>query len=160
MHIYIGSAGSSLLCVDFLKLWRTGAPLHCGAQASHCSGFSRCGAQALGHEGFSSWGSRAWAQYSWRMGLVASKPMGSCQTRDWICIGRQILNHWKSPQNYILRALHTCQWVATLEVSLDFFKNSSSQRVVPRLAVSASPRNLWDTQIFRLLLRPTKSEIL
>ena len=31
----------------------------CGAQASHCGGFSYCGAQALDCEGFSSRGSRA-----------------------------------------------------------------------------------------------------
>ena len=28
--------------------WRGGATLHCGARASHCSGFSFCRAQALG----------------------------------------------------------------------------------------------------------------
>ena len=31
-----------------LSLWQTEATLHCGAQASHCSGFSCCRAQALG----------------------------------------------------------------------------------------------------------------
>ena len=31
-----------------LSLWQTEATLHCGAQASPCSGFSCCGAQALG----------------------------------------------------------------------------------------------------------------
>ena len=34
-------------CTGFLLLRRAGATLHCGAQASHCSGFS-CGTQALG----------------------------------------------------------------------------------------------------------------
>ena len=29
-------------------MWRAGATLHCGAGATHCSGFSRCGAWALG----------------------------------------------------------------------------------------------------------------
>ena len=33
----------------FLWLWRVGSTRHCGAQASHCGGFSYCGAQALGH---------------------------------------------------------------------------------------------------------------
>ena len=44
----------------------SGATLHCGAQASHCSGFSYCGARALGARasvvvarGLSSCGSRA-----------------------------------------------------------------------------------------------------
>ena len=31
-----------------LSLWQTEATLHCGAQASHCSGFSCCRAQAVG----------------------------------------------------------------------------------------------------------------
>ena len=35
------------------------ATLHCRAQASHCSGFSRCRAWALQHEGFSSSGAQA-----------------------------------------------------------------------------------------------------
>ena len=35
-----GCAGSSLLCVYFLQLWRVGAALRCSVQASHCSGFS------------------------------------------------------------------------------------------------------------------------
>ena len=29
-------------------MWRAGATLHCGARASHCSGFSCRGARALG----------------------------------------------------------------------------------------------------------------
>ena len=61
-----GCVGSSLLHMGFLQLWRAGATLHCGAQASHCSGFSCCGACALGTQasvvvahGLSSCGSRA-----------------------------------------------------------------------------------------------------
>ena len=46
--IYFGCLGSSLLCVGFLQLRRVGATLHCGAQASHCGGFSYCRAQVLG----------------------------------------------------------------------------------------------------------------
>ena len=37
-----------MLHVGFLQLWRAGATLHCGVQASHCGGFSCCRAQALG----------------------------------------------------------------------------------------------------------------
>ena len=36
-------------------------------------------------------------QWLWHRGLVASKPVGFPQTRDWTCvpcIGKQILNHW------------------------------------------------------------------
>ena len=58
--------GCSLLCAGFLQLRRAGATLACGAQASHCSGFSCYGAQALGMWalvvvacGLSSCGSRA-----------------------------------------------------------------------------------------------------
>ena len=47
LFIY-GCTGSSLLHTGFLQLWRAGATLRCGAQASHCGIFSCCGAQALG----------------------------------------------------------------------------------------------------------------
>ncbi|XP_057579657.1 mis18-binding protein 1 isoform X2 [Hippopotamus amphibius kiboko] len=50
---------ASLLHSGFLKLWRVGATLHLGAQASYCSGFSCCVAQALEHLGFNSCGMRA-----------------------------------------------------------------------------------------------------
>ena len=43
-----GCVESSLLRVGFLYLRRAGATLCCGAQTSHCGGFSCCGAQALG----------------------------------------------------------------------------------------------------------------
>ena len=58
--------GSSLLRTGFLWLWRAGASLCGGAQASHCGGLSCCGTQALGMgasvvvaRGLSSCGSRA-----------------------------------------------------------------------------------------------------
>ena len=61
-----GCVGSSLLRAGFLLLWRAGATLLCGEQASHCGGFSCCRAQALGvwasvvvARGLSSCGSRA-----------------------------------------------------------------------------------------------------
>ena len=59
MDFIFGCVGSSLLR-------RAGAPVCCGARASHCSGFSCCGAQALGARasvvvahGLSSCGARA-----------------------------------------------------------------------------------------------------
>ena len=49
IYLFIfGCVGSSLLRTGFLQLWRAGATLRCGAQASHCGGFSCCAAQALG----------------------------------------------------------------------------------------------------------------
>ena len=51
LFIFIfGCVGSSLLHAGFLWLRRAGATIRCGAQASHCSGFSCCGAQALGEQ--------------------------------------------------------------------------------------------------------------
>ena len=47
LFIY-GCIASTLLRTGFLQLQRAGAILHCGAQASHCSGFSCCRAWALG----------------------------------------------------------------------------------------------------------------
>ena len=44
-----------------------------------------------------SMGSRAWAQQSWRTGLVALRHVGSSRTRDRTripCIGKWFLNHW------------------------------------------------------------------
>ena len=46
--IIFGCAGSLLLRAGPLQLWRAGATLRCGAQASHCGGLSRCGARAPG----------------------------------------------------------------------------------------------------------------
>ena len=46
--ISFGCVGSSLLHAGFLQLRWAGATLWCGAQASHCSGFSCCRARALG----------------------------------------------------------------------------------------------------------------
>ena len=43
-----GCAGSSLIRMGFLSLQHAGPTLPCGAQVSHCSGFSCCGAQASG----------------------------------------------------------------------------------------------------------------
>ena len=61
-----GCVGSFLLHVGFLQLRQAGATLRCGAQASHCAGFSCCRARALGVRasvvavrGLSSCGSRA-----------------------------------------------------------------------------------------------------
>ena len=63
---FFGCVGSSLLRTGFLQLQRAGATLWCGAQASHCRGFSCCRAGALGTRpsevmarGLSSFGSRA-----------------------------------------------------------------------------------------------------
>ena len=48
LFIIFGCTRSSLLCMGFLYLPRTGATLCCCVQASHCSGISCCGTQALG----------------------------------------------------------------------------------------------------------------
>ena len=49
IYLFIfGCIGSSLLCTGFLQLWRVEATLHCGAQASHCGGFSHGRARAPG----------------------------------------------------------------------------------------------------------------
>ena len=45
--VYFDWTGSSLLRLGFLWLWPVGATVLCGAEASHCSGFSGCGAGAL-----------------------------------------------------------------------------------------------------------------
>ena len=88
-------------CTGFLQLWTVGATLRCGAQPSHCGGFSCCGAWALGvrasvaaARGLSSCGTGA--QQLWHTGLVAPRHGGSSRTRDRTCvpcIGRWILNH-------------------------------------------------------------------
>ena len=85
LFIY-GCVGSSFLCEGFLQLWRAGATLHRGVRASRYRGLSCCGAQAPD----------AQAQQLWLTGLVASRRVGSSQTRARTCvpcIGRQILNH-------------------------------------------------------------------
>ena len=67
----------------------------CGAWASHCSGLSCCRAQALGCVGFSGW--CTWSQELWCTGLVASRYVGSPQTRNQtgvLCLARWTLNCW------------------------------------------------------------------
>ena len=99
----LGCVGSLLLRAGFLQLPRVGATLCCGAQASHCGGFSCCGARALERR-LSSYGtltqqlwlagSRVQAQQLWRTGLVALRHVGSSRTRARTCvpcIGRQFL---------------------------------------------------------------------
>ena len=97
IYLFIfGCVGSSLLCAGFLQLRPAGASLCCGAQASHCSGFSCWEARALG----------AWAQQLWPAGsraqaqqLVAHRlscSVAPSRTRARTCvpyIGRRILNH-------------------------------------------------------------------
>ena len=46
----MAALGFLLLCKDFLWLWQTGVPLHCGAWSSHCGVFSCCGARTLGSQ--------------------------------------------------------------------------------------------------------------
>ena len=66
LNLFIfGCIGSSLLCTGFLSLWRVGATLPCGAQASHC------GAQASHCDGLS----LLWSMDSRRAGL------SSCSTQ-------------------------------------------------------------------------------
>ena len=105
LHFLFGCAGSSLLCVGFLELRRTGLLSSCGVRASPCGGFSCCEAPALG-----SWaqylqlpGPRAQAQWLGRSGLAAPGDVGSSWPRDRTgvppnpppCpIARQTLNHW------------------------------------------------------------------
>ena len=74
-------AGSLLPCGLSPGVASGGCPL-CGAQASHCCGFSCCEVRA---------------QWLWHMGLVAPWDVESSWTKDWTyapCIGRWILNHW------------------------------------------------------------------
>ena len=71
--IYFGCTGSLLLHRLFFSFDEQQLLSSCGAQASHCGGFSCCRAQALGHMGFSSYIFRAlesrlnscgsWAQF-------------------------------------------------------------------------------------------------
>ena len=97
-NFIFGCVGSSLLHAGFLQLWRVGATLHCGARASHCSGFSCCRAWPLGTQTQQLWlsGSRVQAQQLWCTGLAAPRHVGSSQNRARTrvpYIGRRILNH-------------------------------------------------------------------
>ena len=115
-----GCIGSLLLHAGFLQLHRAGATLHCGARASHCSGFSCCGARAPGARASvvvacglqQLWlaGSRAQAQQLWHTGLVAPRHVGSSQARDRthvLCIGRRILNHCATREVLNTQILHS-----------------------------------------------------
>ena len=124
-----GCVGSSLLHAGLLQLRGAGATLRCGARASHCGGFSCCSRR----KGFSNCGTRAqqlWllgsrvqAQQLWRMGLVASRHVGSSRTRARTrvpCIGRRIPNHCATREVLklaFLDLLRMCD-LSTLEVGL------------------------------------------
>ena len=60
-YFIFGCIGSLLLCASFLYLQRMGTTLHCGAQPSHCGGFSCCLLWSTGsrHASFGSCGSQA-----------------------------------------------------------------------------------------------------
>ena len=91
---FFGCVVSSLLHVGFLQLQRAGTTLRCGAQASHCGGFSCCGAWALGARASVVVACRL--QQLWHTGLVAPRHEGSSWTRARThvpCMGRRILNH-------------------------------------------------------------------
>ena len=69
---------------------QVGLLLSCGAQASHCDGFSCCRALALWQKG----------SVVVSVDLIALWPVGSSWTRDLThvpCVGRWILNHQGSP---------------------------------------------------------------
>ena len=75
--VVVSRGYSSLWCAGFSLWWL----LLLRSTGSWCAGFSSCG---------------TWAQFLWRMGLVAPQHLGSSRTRARIrvpCIGRQILNH-------------------------------------------------------------------
>ena len=77
-YYFFGCSGSSLLHPSFLQLWQASATLHCGALASHRSGFCCCTGSKC--EGFSS--CSMWAQSSWCMNLGAPQHVESSQTKD------------------------------------------------------------------------------
>ena len=120
--IYLFLAALGLCCCSrAFSEW--GATLRCGAQASHCGGFSCCGAWGLecrlsscGTWAQQLWlmGSRAQAQQLWRTGLVAPWHVGSSRTRARThvpCIGRRILNHCatrEAPQALLNSQLFSC----------------------------------------------------
>ena len=66
---FFGCIGSLLLHRGFLQLPQARATLHCGTQASHCSGFACCRAWALG----------AWAS------VVVARGLSSCGSRPQFC---------------------------------------------------------------------------
>ena len=65
-------------CTGFSLVEQMGVPLHCGAQAPHCSGFSCCRAQ-------STWASVAAASYGQRS-LEGCSPWGhwGLDTTEWL----------------------------------------------------------------------------
>ena len=75
--VAVSGGYSSLRCTGFPLRWL----LLLRSTGSRLAGFSTC---------------VTWAQQLWRMGLVAPRHVGSCQTRDRTrvpCTGRRILNH-------------------------------------------------------------------
>ena len=117
MYFIFGSAGYSLLHMDFLQLWQARAILlYCSTWTSPCDGFSCC---------------RAWAlhvlqarrlQQSQHTGLFALWHVGSFRTRDWTpvpCIGRWIRNHRTTRETQFVITFSFLIWTFnTVTVSL------------------------------------------
>ena len=91
-----GCVGISLLRSGFLQLLRAGVTLCCGAQASHCGGFSCCGAHSSRHAGSvvaargpqSAWASIVASHGLSSHGLRALESrLSSCGARAWLLHG-------------------------------------------------------------------------
>ena len=101
LFIY-GCVGSSFLREGLLQLRQVGATLHRGARASHYRDLSCRGAQTPD----------AQAQQLWLTGLVATRHVGSSQTRARTrvpCISRQTLNHCatrEAPEEFLNNSLN------------------------------------------------------
>ena len=90
---HFGYAGSSLLRGLFSSCGEWGLLPGCGAQSSHCGGFSCCGAQAQGSQasvvvalGLWSVGSVSVVHEAPQSTLAALRHVGSSRTKDGACV--------------------------------------------------------------------------
>ena len=114
IYLFIGCAGSPLLCASFLQLWQVGATLHCGPWVSHCSGFSCVEHRLQAYR----------LQYLWQTGSVVVEHGLSCSVACGIFLDQdsnlcllywqadsQPLYHQGSLENKFLK---TCDFIIVL----------------------------------------------
>ena len=109
--MYLGCAGSSLLCAGFSPAVVCSFLLVEASPVLWSAGFSSCRAWA---QYLRLLGCRAQSQLSWHMGLVALQHVGSSRTRDRThvsCIDGQILNHWATGEALNLNSTRLSCWL-------------------------------------------------
>ena len=147
VYLFIFGCAGSLLVWAFSSCSEWGQLSSCGAQSSHCGGFSCYRAQALGHTGFSSCDVWVWLPHAceifldsgsnlcslhWQVDFSPLDPQGSpdcifLRENDWLWY-----SFFPSPltgMEVAVTQLQPCRWARLLEcVGVKIWKNTNPVR--------------------------------